>query len=430
MSDATEISGSDNVATRLGMERLAERARDAAPTDDLVEVLALHTKAELDAYARELGLTGTSKLRKAELAEQIAAGLATPEGARNLEALLLDCSSLQFDTLRSLADQPLGVTFGTSELLGCTNLDTFEPYVNLFRQGDTFTASVPRQVREALDGMSLDAVAQERRRELNASLFLDACAEFYGLASLDQVRASYEAIADDPLAPNELAALMGHNIQTGLASYDLWDNGDDIYLADYTLSDDYAADEMSSGEEAGKAEIAAELRALDAYRRTLAAAHAQIEARLLDDVWGKDVIEHLHGLPALRALEDFVAEHAPSDEGPARAYARNVVDALHDIRRMSFNYEDYSKRAAKLNVLEDTATPSERTTFRNLAADLYDALPAWELNGWSPAEQRGRVGEQMAPVAFPGSDGGAAKVGRNDPCPCGSGKKYKKCCGK
>ena len=23
-----------------------------------------------------------------------------------------------------------------------------------------------------------------------------------------------------------------------------------------------------------------------------------------------------------------------------------------------------------------------------------------------------------------------AKVGPNDPCPCGSGKKYKKCCGK
>ena len=23
-----------------------------------------------------------------------------------------------------------------------------------------------------------------------------------------------------------------------------------------------------------------------------------------------------------------------------------------------------------------------------------------------------------------------AKTGRNDPCPCGSGKKYKNCCGK
>jgi preprotein translocase subunit SecA len=24
----------------------------------------------------------------------------------------------------------------------------------------------------------------------------------------------------------------------------------------------------------------------------------------------------------------------------------------------------------------------------------------------------------------------STKVGRNDPCPCGSGKKYKKCCGR
>jgi len=31
---------------------------------------------------------------------------------------------------------------------------------------------------------------------------------------------------------------------------------------------------------------------------------------------------------------------------------------------------------------------------------------------------------EPAPIASP--DG---KVGRNDPCPCGSGKKYKKCCG-
>ena len=26
-------------------------------------------------------------------------------------------------------------------------------------------------------------------------------------------------------------------------------------------------------------------------------------------------------------------------------------------------------------------------------------------------------------------DGESPKIGRNDPCPCGSGKKYKKCCG-
>jgi preprotein translocase subunit SecA len=45
---------------------------------------------------------------------------------------------------------------------------------------------------------------------------------------------------------------------------------------------------------------------------------------------------------------------------------------------------------------------------------------------------------EMAELQFVGGEGGAGtnapvvksnKVGRNDPCPCGSGKKYKKCCG-
>ncbi|MBT3637062.1 MAG: hypothetical protein HN531_08995, partial [Opitutae bacterium] len=35
---------------------------------------------------------------------------------------------------------------------------------------------------------------------------------------------------------------------------------------------------------------------------------------------------------------------------------------------------------------------------------------------------------EIAPIATPVVRD-APKVGRNDPCPCGSGKKYKKCCG-
>lgn len=44
--------------------------------------------------------------------------------------------------------------------------------------------------------------------------------------------------------------------------------------------------------------------------------------------------------------------------------------------------------------------------------------------------------EQVAEPTTTGGDGTntpitkKAKVGRNDPCPCGSGKKYKHCCGK
>lgn len=40
--------------------------------------------------------------------------------------------------------------------------------------------------------------------------------------------------------------------------------------------------------------------------------------------------------------------------------------------------------------------------------------------------------EPPAPVDYmaPPSGRGTVRIGRNDPCPCGSGKKYKKCCGK
>jgi preprotein translocase subunit SecA len=60
------------------------------------------------------------------------------------------------------------------------------------------------------------------------------------------------------------------------------------------------------------------------------------------------------------------------------------------------------------------------------------AVTAWtgttESRGETPAESRRRGGTATPrPAAAPRAADGS-KVGRNDPCPCGSGKKYKKCC--
>jgi hypothetical protein len=59
------------------------------------------------------------------------------------------------------------------------------------------------------------------------------------------------------------------------------------------------------------------------------------------------------------------------------------------------------------------------------------AAPA---SGGAPAAADQRPGLPRPPAAKkPGGKAGkagrAGKVGRNEPCPCGSGKKYKKCCG-
>lgn len=54
--------------------------------------------------------------------------------------------------------------------------------------------------------------------------------------------------------------------------------------------------------------------------------------------------------------------------------------------------------------------------------NFYDSDEPWSLDPeWAfPASE---FGEEPIPGTEP-------KVGRNDPCPCGSGKKYKKCCGR
>ena len=56
-----------------------------------------------------------------------------------------------------------------------------------------------------------------------------------------------------------------------------------------------------------------------------------------------------------------------------------------------------------------------------LTSNAADVIPDLVelLNTW----RRGRH------VLEQGVSSHSAKVGRNDPCPCGSGKKYKKCCG-
>ncbi|MHA7837772.1 MAG: SEC-C metal-binding domain-containing protein [bacterium] len=53
----------------------------------------------------------------------------------------------------------------------------------------------------------------------------------------------------------------------------------------------------------------------------------------------------------------------------------------------------------------------------------------------APSRERGHAAEAGTTPGTPSSrlaeaaGGPVGKVGRNDPCPCGSGKKYKKCCG-
>jgi preprotein translocase subunit SecA len=70
--------------------------------------------------------------------------------------------------------------------------------------------------------------------------------------------------------------------------------------------------------------------------------------------------------------------------------------------------------------------PRRQARMREVKPDIVVSRGAADGRGAGPERVPGPVraaaGARPAPAA--------ARVGRNDPCPCGSGKKYKKCCGK
>ena len=70
--------------------------------------------------------------------------------------------------------------------------------------------------------------------------------------------------------------------------------------------------------------------------------------------------------------------------------------------------------------------------FEKLLWNMYDAKADWlygleEWNGIFDEEKRKQIKKDYNRSKIVVKD---EKVGRNDPCTCGSGKKYKKCCGK
>lgn len=58
-------------------------------------------------------------------------------------------------------------------------------------------------------------------------------------------------------------------------------------------------------------------------------------------------------------------------------------------------------------------------------ADYLYEIPAWETI--LTEEKRAEIQQELKDSRTVRNEN---KIGRNDPCPCGSGKKYKKCCGK
>ena len=104
----------------------------------------------------------------------------------------------------------------------------------------------------------------------------------------------------------------------------------------------------------------------------------------------------------------------------ARLLAREVAGGCEALLPL-FALAHITRNKALQTVLEEFITPPPPGAIET-ALDFIIEKPMADPLGFLP-EQMDRVISASGPLRR-----AAAKVGRNDPCPCGSGKKYKKCC--
>jgi preprotein translocase subunit SecA len=128
----------------------------------------------------------------------------------------------------------------------------------------------------------------------------------------------------------------------------------------------------------------------------------------------------------------ILAEHKDTVSGSIKDLASRYETTTIFFMGFLDGINDSLEESLDLESLEEDSDISVKINFEKLYFNMLDAkadylygLPQWE-SIFSP-EKRKEIRQQWVASKTVVNKN---KVGRNDSCPCGSGKKYKNCCGK
>lgn len=103
-------------------------------------------------------------------------------------------------------------------------------------------------------------------------------------------------------------------------------------------------------------------------------------------------------------------------------FAMGFMDGINDSLKNQYDLENVD---ADTELVLDLNLETLYFNMLDAKAEYLYALPQWD--GIFSMEKRNEIQKQYKESKIVRN---LDKVGRNDACPCGSGKKYKKCCGK
>ncbi|MGL4847543.1 MAG: SEC-C metal-binding domain-containing protein [Clostridium sp.] len=123
----------------------------------------------------------------------------------------------------------------------------------------------------------------------------------------------------------------------------------------------------------------------------------------------KSIDEMIHG-KKFKELREFFAQ-----------FDMNEQEKHQEIKSLYCMYQLESRDEISEHIDDTYGMPDyAKKEFEARIIETFNKVPCWKLKGFSQNELKNKNYEVINSV----------KVGRNEECPCGSGKKFKKCCGK
>ena len=141
--------------------------------------------------------------------------------------------------------------------------------------------------------------------------------------------------------------------------------------------------------------------------------------RVVDNLW----MDHID---AMDQLKSGIGLRAIGQQDPAAAYAKEGFDMFEQM--ISAIQEDTVKYCYNVTVETRTERRAIMEAQNASKSDFVDDDTVRAMQGQGQLPEEAQVPDREKKPETVRRD--APKVGRNDPCPCGSGKKYKNCCGK
>jgi hypothetical protein len=121
-------------------------------------------------------------------------------------------------------------------------------------------------------------------------------------------------------------------------------------------------------------------------------------------------------------LHEFIVKEWPDNNQRYRFY-----NELKEISAFSAGIQEVSELLGKYRLV--FSSEKQAQAFFDLLMDARNNMRLWSNKGYSPNEMR-KLLEDRSPQNDPSQIvvPERKKISPNDPCPCGNGKKYKKCC--